>query len=309
MAMRPAAPLTTAVAAAVSAALLGGALLGASAARAQSVSLRDDAEREIFLPAPARRVITLAPHATELVYAAGAGARLVATVESSNYPDAAHRVPRIGQGLVLDPERIAAYTPDLVIGWQTGRLDPAASTLSRLGVPLYVSAPARLTDLPPAIRQVGVLMGTQTVAESAAAQLSERLQKMEGAHAARQPVLRAYVQAGSNPLYTLNGEHIVSDALRLCGAVNVFASLAAAAPRIGLESVLAADPDLLIVTDEREVEAWRQHGLPAARLNRVAVVDPDILFRPGPRMVDAAEQLCAVLDGIRQDTGGSANGR
>lgn len=301
--MQPAAPGFRAARAAILAALLAAAAPSAWAASAAAQPVTDDAGREISLREPAQRVITLTPHATELVYAAGGGDRLVATVQSSNHPSAARDLPRVGLGLVLDPERIAAYTPDLVIGWQTGRLDPAASALGRLGVPLYVSAPARLSDLAPTLRRLGVLMGTQSLAEPAAAALDRRLQQLGDGRAARQPVLRAYVQAGSNPLYTLNGEHIVSDALRLCGAVNVFASLPAAAPRIGLESVLAANPDLLVVTDEREVQAWREHGLPAARRGRVAVIDPDVLFRPGPRMVDAAERLCAALDAIRQDTG------
>lgn len=266
---------------------------------AEALSLRDDAGREVYLSAPAKRVVTLAPHATELAYVAGAGDRLVATVNASDHPAPARALPRIGQGLALDPERIAALAPDLVIGWQAGRLDPAGSALARLGVPLYVSAPARLADLPQSIRQFGLLMGTRVQAEAAAASLQARLQALARARASRRPLLRVYVQAGADPFYTLNGEHIVSDALALCGADNVFAALPAAAPRIGRESVLAADPDAIVVTRAEEALDWRAQGLPAAVQGRALVLDPDTLFRPGPRLVDAAERLCAGLDAIR----------
>ncbi|MEI2416287.1 cobalamin-binding protein [Orrella sp. JC864] len=277
----------------------------ALAAQAEPLALQDDAGRQLTLPGPARRVVTLAPHATELAFAAGGGDRLVATVQSSDYPPAARRLPRIGQGLALDPERLASLAPDLVIGWQAGRLDPAASALARLSVPLYVSAPRRLADLPPALRQFGRMLGTEAQAGAAADRLQARLQALAAGQPARQPVLTVYVQAGSGPLYTLNGEHIVSDALRLCGAHNAFAALRTPAPLVGVESVLAAAPDAVVVTSEREARQWRQRQLPAAVRGDVLVMDPDLLFRPGPRLVQAAEQLCAWLDGLRQARGGA----
>jgi len=284
---------------ALAATLAAGALAGPAAPA--PIVLVDDQGRTVALPGPARRAVTLAPHATELAWAAGAGRYLVATVAASDWPPPARALPRIGDGLQPDPERIAAQRPDLVIGWKTGRLDPAASALGQLGVPLYVSAPARLADIPAAVRAYGRLFGTEDQAEAAAALLQRRLDAL-AATPRPGPPLRVFVQAGQQPVYTLNGEHIVSDAIALCGGANVFAGLPAAAPRVSVEGVLAARPDVVVATAEAGADPaaeWRRAGLPAALAGRVHVLDADTLYRPGPRLVDAAERLCALLDGVR----------
>ncbi len=273
------------------------------------IAVVDDQGRLVRLPRPARRAVTLAPHATEFAWVAGAGGHVVATVSASDWPPQARALPRVGDGLQPDPERIAVHRPDLVIGWKTGRLDPAASALAGLGIPLYVSAPRHMADIPAAVRAYGRLFGTEAIAGPAADALQRRLDALQARSRPGAP-LRVFIQAGSDPIYTVNGEHILSDALRLCGAVNVFAGLRAAAPRVGLEGVIAAQPDVIVAASPgagprdaqaaaKAAERWTQAGLPAALARRVHVFDPDLLHRPGPRLVDAAEQLCEVLDAVR----------
>lgn len=270
-----------------------------------AIHARDDRGRDVTLAAPARRAVTLAPHATELVYAAGAGAYLVATIRGSDYPPAARALPVIGDGTQPDPERVAATRPDLVIAWQPSAAAPLARVMEKLGVAVYYSDPQTLAAIPDAVERLGVLFGTEAQAGPAARALRARLAALAARYAGRAPV-RVFVQAGLDPIYTLNHASIVSDALRLCGGVNVFGDAPVVAPQVGLESVLAARPDAVLAgvsapaDTARNLAAWRAMGLPAARAGHVYGIDADALYRPGPRLVDAAEQLCADLDRLRQ---------
>ncbi len=249
--------------------------------------------------------MTLAPHATELVYAAGAGAYLVATIRGSDYPPAARALPVIGDGTQPDPERVAATRPDLIIAWQPSAAAPLARVMDKLGVAVYYSDPQTLAAIPDAVERLGVLFGTEAQAGPAAQALRARLDALAARYAGRAPV-RVFVQAGLDPIYTLNHASIVSDALRLCGGVNVFGDAPVVAPQVGLESVLAARPDAVLAgvsapaDTARNLAAWRAMGLPAAQAGHVYGIDADALYRPGPRLVDAAEQLCADLDRLRQ---------
>lgn len=277
----------------------------AAAATPAAIHARDDRGRDVTLAAPARRAVTLAPHATELVYTAGAGAYLVATIRGNDYPPAARALPVIGDGTQPDPERVAAARPDLVIAWQPSAAAPLARVMDKLGVAVYYSDPQTLAAIPDAVERLGVLFGTEAQAAPAAQALRARLNALAARYAGRAPV-RVFVQAGLNPIYTLNHASIISDALRLCGGVNVFAQAPVVAPQVGLESVLAARPDAVLAgvsapaDTARNLAAWRAMGLPAAQAGHVYGIDADALYRPGPRLVDAAEQLCADLDQLRQ---------
>ncbi len=276
----------------------------AGAADSTAIHARDDRGRDITLAAPARRAVTLAPHATELVYAAGAGGYLIATIRGSDYPPAARELPVIGDGTQPDPERVASVRPDLVIAWQPSAAAPLARVMDKLGVPVYYSDPQTLAAIPDAIERLGVLFGTASTAAPAAQALRARLDALAARYASRKPV-RVFVQAGLDPIYTLNHASIVSDALRLCGGVNVFGQAPVVAPQVGLENVLAARPDAVLAgvatpaDTARNLAAWRGMGLPAARAGHVYGIDADALYRPGPRLIDAAEQLCADLDRVR----------
>lgn len=276
----------------------------AVAATNAPINVRDDRGRTVSLAAPARRAVTLAPHATELVYAAGAGDYLAATIRGSDYPPAVRRVPVIGDGTQPDAERVAAARPDLLIAWQPSAVQPLTRVMDKLGVPVFYSDPLTLAAIPDAVERMGVLFGTEAVARPAAAQLRQRLAALTARYAGRRPV-RVFVQAGMDPIYTLNDSSIVGDALRVCGGVNVFGQAPVVAPQVGLESVLAARPEAVLAgvsrpeDTARNLAAWQALGLPAARLGHVFGVDADALYRPGPRLIDAAEALCADLDRLR----------
>jgi len=268
----------------------------ASVPSSAPVAATDDQGRRVSLPAPARRALALAPHAVELAYAAGAGAYLAGAVRGSDFPPAARALPSIGTGTTLSLERAAALRPDLVIGWQPATALPAAQLEQALHAPVYYSDPRTLAAIPDAVQALGRLFGTEPTAAAAAQALRARIAALRAGAAGRPPV-RVFIDAGRAPFYTLHGASIVSDAVRQCGGRNVFAAAPGLAPVVSLESVLAARPDAVLVGVEdaadlaRSREAWARAGLSA----RVIGIDADMLYRPGPRLVDAAEQLCAAL--------------
>lgn len=289
------------------------AVLGPTAASAQAIHARDDAGRDIALPAPARRVVSLAPHATELLYAAGAGSAIVGVDRYSNYPPEALKLPRVGDGLHPSAERIAALAPDLVVLWAYG--DGLAhaglpdSLLERLGIRLYYSNPRKLADIPGAIERLGELTGTRAAAQAHAADLRRRLEALATRYAGQRPV-RVFYQVGSRPMYTVNDRSIIGDALRTCGAVNVFGGLPAAAPMVGAEGVLRENPQAIIVGQagpgaDAALADWKRFGPALAAVpDNLWAVDPDAMHRPGPRMIEATERLCARIDATRRQAVG-----
>ncbi|GAA0518366.1 cobalamin-binding protein [Pigmentiphaga daeguensis] len=284
-----------------------------AAALAQAIHARDDAGRDITLPAPARRVVSLAPHATELLYAAGAGAAIVGVDRYSNYPPEAVKLPRVGDGLHPNAERIVALAPDLVVLWAYGDGPAHAglpeSLLARLGIRLYYSNPRKLADIPDAIERLGELTGTRTTARAHAADLRRRLAALAARHAGQRPV-RVFYQVGSQPMYTVNDRGIIGDALRTCGAVNVFGGLPAAAPMVGTEGVLKENPQAIIVGQagpgaDAALAAWKAFGPAlAAAPDNLWAIDPDAMHRPTPRMIDATERLCGMIDAARRRAAG-----
>ncbi|KRC84834.1 cobalamin ABC transporter substrate-binding protein [Achromobacter sp. Root83] len=301
--MTPDRALTTAGLALILA--LGPALArGAPDTPAPAIRIQDDRGRSVVLATPARRAVTLAPHAAELVYAAGAGAYLIGTVRGSDYPPAALALPVIGDGTQPDAERVAAARPDLLIAWQPSAAEPLARVMDKLGIPVFYSDPLTLAAIPGAVERMGALFGTEPQARAAARDMRARLDALQARYASRRPV-RVFVQAGLDPIYTLNDASIVSDALRICGGVNVFGQAAIVAPQVTLEGVLAARPEAVLAgvsrpeDTQRNLAAWQAMGLPAARQGHVYGVDADALYRPGPRLIDAAEAICADLDRLR----------
>ncbi|MBP6020723.1 MAG: cobalamin-binding protein [Burkholderiaceae bacterium] len=256
--------------------------------------------------APASRVISLTPHITELIYAAGGGDKLVATVSSSDYPPEARKLPRIGDGLSVNIESLLAMHPDLVIAWHSkGVAQALAPTLQRLSIPLHYIEPRRLIDIPQAISHLGVLMGTQTVAKAKAQALNNELDMLRQRYAGKAPIT-VFIEVGTAPLYTIGNDPLINDMLHTCGGVNVYTHSTLTAPLISTEDVLARQPEVVIIgsVDSGQLAtrrlAWSHLNLKAAIAGHVYALDPDALFRPGPRLFDAAQALCAYLDTVRQ---------
>ena len=270
----------------------------ATSAWANGVKVRDDNGQWVTLAAPARRVISLAPHVTELIYAAGGGARLVGAVSHSDYPEAARQLPRVGDNRQVDIERVLALKPDLLVVWLHGNAERQLEPLRRLGIPLFYSEPASLEAIPDTLQKLGVLLGSEPQARAAAGQFRQRLTALRQQYGQARPV-RVFYQVWDQPLYTLNGQHIVSDVLRLCGGVNIFADLPVTAPTVTQEAVIAADPEVILageMSGRGATDNWKRFArLRAVRLNQLYTLNGDWLHRPGPRILDGAQQVCERL--------------
>jgi len=278
------------------------ACLAASQAQA-AVTVKDDDGIAVTLQKPARRVISMAPHITELLFAAGGGSRVVGVVAYSDFPEQARKIQQVGSSREVDLERIMALKPDLIVVWRHGSSERQMEMLRKLGVPLFHSEPQKLEDIPADLVKLGQLMGTEKTAAPAAAELRQQLAELHSRYGSR-PVVRAFYQVWDKPLYTLSGQHIVSDALRLCGGENIFAGLPAAAPVVSVEGVLQANPEAIFATAEKNyggLGIWKPYRtLLAVRNDNLFTVDGNLLNRSGPRMIAGAAMLCEKLELARR---------
>lgn len=285
----------------LSAALLCAAAFNAHAA----ITVLDDDARPVTLQKPAQRVIAMAPHVTEMLYAAGGAERIVAAVDYSDYPAQAKLLPRVGSNRQIDMERVAALKPDLIVVWLHGASERQIEQIRALGIPLYHSEPKKLDDIASNLSRLGKLMGTERVADAAADGMRRKLAALAARYTGRPPV-RTFYQVWDKPLYTLNGGHIVSDVMRLCGGVNIFAGMKVTAPVVGMEAVLQEDPEAIFSTaeksdDEKGLGIWRKFpNLTAVKRDNLFRVDGDLLNRSGPRMAEGAALMCEKLDQARQ---------
>ncbi|MBN4667751.1 cobalamin-binding protein [Pandoraea nosoerga] len=273
-----------------------------------AIAVTDDTGATVTLAAPAQRIVSLAPHATELLFAAGAGDRVVGAVAYSDYPEAARRIPRVGDNSALDLERILALKPDLLVVWMHGNSHRQVEALRQLKLPVFYSEPKHLTDLPDAIERIGTLAGTPAKAHASADAFRARYEALRRQYASRAPVTVFY-QVWTQPLMTLNGTHMVSDVIRLCGGVNVFADEAPLVPRVSVEAVLAKRPEAMFTATPgatqsdkplATLDTWRKWPqLPAVAHNNLFGIDGDLINRPGPRILDGARVMCEDLDVAR----------
>jgi len=271
---------------------------------AAAVTVPDGLGEELTLAEPAERIVSLAPHATEMLFAAGAGERVVAVSSHSDHPPAATERTDIGGYSGPDMEAILAAEPDLVVAWAEGNPRGPVRRLRELGVPVFVSDPRALADIPAELRALGRLAGTAEQAEAAASDFGARLEALRTEYADAPP-LKVFYAIWDRPLMTLSRGHPVTEVMELCGGENVFADAEGASPRISEEAVLAAAPEVIIAggmgQEQPEwLERWRQWPeLPAVAAGNLFFIKPDILQRTGPRLVEGAERLCEVLDQAR----------
>jgi iron complex transport system substrate-binding protein len=288
--------------------LLLGLLSGLFGPPAQSdpvIVVVDDRGRELRLEQPAQRIVTLAPHLTELLFAMGAGARVIATVDHSDHPPQALDIPRIGSAAQLDLERLLHYRPDLVLAWSTGSPRAQTARLEQLGVNVYYSEPTGFAGVAEDLRRLGHLAGANVAAEDAAQAFEQEIAGLRERYGARPPVTVFY-QVWDRPLMTVNDAHLIGEAIRLCGGHNLFGAADSLVPRPGLEAVLAADPEVIVTGGPGEdrpdwLEPWRTWtGLMAVRSGNLFFVPPSLLQRHTPRIAEGARMLCEALDLARE---------
>jgi iron complex transport system substrate-binding protein len=278
------------------------ALAVASACPAAARTVTDDLARRIEVPAAPLRIVSLAPGATEMLFAAGAGPEVIATVEYSDAPAGARRVPRIGDATAIDMERLVLLHPDLVVAWPGGGNAAQRATIARLAIPVYDQQLNRLADLAPSLRRLGILAGTQAQAAAAASAIEARLSALRRSYGGQQRAAPSVLlEVWNRPIYTVGGNQLMSDALEVCGARNVFADLPEPAPVVDIEAVIARNPDIIIAAgppgeSAAWLEDWKRFPmLNAVRRGRLIAFEDQALSRLGPSVIGATERLCRAI--------------
>ncbi|MDQ0652229.1 cobalamin-binding protein [Pseudomonas cedrina] len=239
----------------------------------------------------AERVVSLAPSLSEIVVELGAADLLVGLLDGGDRPPELLQVPSVGRYGQLDMERLLSLQPDLILLWP-GSVGPAQrEQLQRLNIPVYVAEPHSLEQLATQVQAISEQLGRAEAGRQLATQLRQRLAELRQRYQRAEP-LRVFYQVWNTPLYTVGGGQIISDALRVCGARNVFDDLKLPAPQVSIESVLQRDPELILVGDQAQKEAWE--GWPAMA-ERVRLVPDKGLERPSGQMLEAVARLCLVI--------------
>lgn len=260
----------------------------------------------LTLPGPATRIITLAPNLAELVFAAGAGEHLKAVVEFSNFPTQMKQIPRIGNAFRIDLERIIELEPDLVIAWKSGNPQTALQKLEQLGVTVWQIEITRPEEIADAVENIARAAGTENTGQILAQQLRRKLANLQQQNAHKVPVDYFY-QIAPRPLYTINGQHIISRSLEICGGRNIFSDLAVLAPQISRESVILADPQTMIAPEiagnPPALAVWQEWPrLQAVKNGALLYLPVDEISQATPRLLDSIDLACKLLDEVRKTT-------
>lgn len=274
-----------------------------SAANTQTTVV-DDFGRRVSVRYPPERIVSLAPGATAMLLAAGAGSRVVATIEYSGQPASERGIPKIGNAAAIDMERLIAARPDVVVVWPDGNNPAQVATIARLGIPIYEQESVTLAGIADSLRRLGRLAGTTMVADRAADALQAKLALLahEFGHSTHSPT--AFLEVWDHPLYTVGSRELMSDALRLCGVRNVFGDLPQRAPAIGVESVIARNPDIIIAaappgSGDSWLAAWRQFpSLKAVKTGWMMTFEDQRLAGLGPGAIDATAVMCNKIAGL-----------
>lgn len=269
----------------------------------ERIEVTDDLGNVLILKNPAQRVIALAPHIAEVVYAVGAGEALVGAVSYSNYPEAAKAIPRVGSYKSFSVESVLRLRPDLILAWHSGNGVEQIKKLEKFGLKIYWSDPKTLEDVSKSMLDIGILLAGKNRDESVK-KFDEKLHSLKTRYSHRQ-IIDVFYQVWNSPLQTLNGSHLISDVMAICGGNNVFSDAIALAPKISVESVLRADPQVIIASgmaEERpewldEWKAWPQ--LQAVKQQQLHFIPPDLLQRHTPRILQGAAMMCEQLEQAR----------
>ena len=282
------------------------ALLFALDSDAEIIEIVDDIGRPLRLEAPAKRIISLAPHITENLFAAGAGDLIIGAVSYSDFPDQARTIPQVGSYNNINIELILALHPDLIIAWKEGNQKQQVEQLINLGLTVYINAPVKLGDIARNIHDFGILTGNENSANKASIAFTVRLNSLREKYSEKKAI-SVFYQTWHKPLLTVNDQQIIGRILKLCGGKNIFADLSTLTPRVNIEAVLSRNPRAIIASGMGEarpewLDTWRKWpSLKATRDDNLFFVPPDIIQRSTPRLLDGAQLICKYLQQARDN--------
>jgi len=272
------------------------------------IRVMDDNDVTHNFNSPVSRIISLAPHATELLFAAGATNQIIGTVSFSDYPKVAKKIPRIGDYRKIDFEKLLFLNPELVIYWESGNPAEMIVEIKNLGIPVFNLEPEEFTDVSSALLRLGSLLGTENHArlqsdlfDASLVQLTHKYNQSDSS------TVTVFYQVWDTPLMTINKQHIINGIIEFCGGKNIFADLSNIAPHVDIESILKKNPDTIItgITEGRDnwVKDWQQwQDLNAVKNKHVHGINADLIVRQTPRILEGTERMCKILQQVRNSS-------
>jgi iron complex transport system substrate-binding protein len=253
----------------------------------------DDTGKILQLPKPAERIVSLAPDITETLFAIGAGNNIVGVMSGSDYPLAANSIQKVGSYAGLDLERIIALQPDLIITW-SDNFPRELAVLKKLNIPVYQNNPKKLNDIAHAMRNFGCLSGHEQQANKNAKEYADKLANLQK-RSQQLKVIKVFYQISGGTLMTVNQNSWINQAIEICGGHNIFANAKMTAPEVDIEAVISANPDVIIAADinNQWQQRWQRYkNISAVQQQHFITLNPDLIDRPGPRLVEGVKQLC-----------------
>ena len=263
-----------------------------------------------------QRIITVAPHLSEMVDAAGGAERLVGVSAYSNFPESVKKLPITSDSRSVDLERMKQLKPDLIIYWRGGmpetQIESIKKTFSSTGnkgqaaTQIISVEPKRLIDIAKDIEAIGKVLGTQTIANKNAKEFSAQIAALKSKYqSSNKRKVRVFYQVWSQPLMTLNQDHLIADIIQICGGEQLFAKEKLLVPTVSREAVVAANPEIIFTaTDSSSMKVdwsmWTSIPQLAASKNKAFIaLDGDMISRPSPRIIQGANKICSEIDKIR----------
>ncbi len=272
--------------------------------KSASIEVIDFSGEVVKLDQPAKKIVALAPHIVENIYSAGAGDHLIGVIEHSDFPEEAKTLDIVGSYTTINHEQILKLNPDLIIAWQSGNSFGSLQKLKDLGFKFYIDQLNSLEDVAKSIRDIGILTGQEATANPVAESYLEELNRIKQENQGKSPV-SVFYQVWNQPLQTINGKHIISSAINLCGGINIFAEELSVAPIVNIESILQKDPTLIVasgISNTRPdwLDDWLQwESLSAVRNNHLFFIDPDHIQRHTVRILFGIKRFCDHFDIVR----------
>lgn len=260
------------------------------------ITVVDDSGTTVVLAEPAGKIVSLSPHLTELLFSLGVGDRIEATVDFSDYPEAALNIPRLGNAFSVSVEAVIEQSPDLIVAWMTGGNHRTFEQLRTLGYPVFVNEASSLVGIAVAVQQLGILVGKPErgleLAENFRVDLESLRQSSSGAGSPK-----VFFQISDAQLYTVNSQHLIGQAIEVCGAENIFSDVEFFVPMVSYESVVERNPDVLVVSSPYPgyKSAWDDRWNDLGWGGRVRTIDASLITRPSLRMLEGIKMLCETL--------------
>jgi iron complex transport system substrate-binding protein len=260
------------------------------------ITVVDDSGTTVVLAEPAGKIVSLSPHLTELLFSLGVGDRIEATVDFSDYPEAALNIPRLGNAFSVSVEAVIEQSPDLIVAWMTGGNHRTFEQLRALGYPVFVNEASSLVGIAVAVQQLGILVGKPErgleLAENFRVDLERLRQSSSGAGSPK-----VFFQISDAQLYTVNSQHLIGQAIEVCGAENIFSDVEFFVPMVSYESVVERNPDVLVVSSPYPgyKSAWDDRWNDLGWGGRVRTIDASLITRPSLRMLEGIKMLCETL--------------